>query len=114
LGLGSAQLVGTPEQVQIRSKGGTLISQNPEADLQQIAGFSLPIEPLRYWVLALPHPDHDYHVEADAEGRTLKLWQDGWQVEYLEYQGVLPKKMVAVKDDVTLRFFSDQWAFPAP
>ena len=48
--------------------GGVFVNQTPEALLEDVIGWSLPISGLEYWIRGLPHPDSEYRHRLDAGG----------------------------------------------
>ena len=113
LGVGAVAISGTPQEMEVRSKDGTVRTREPEAYMQQQFGWSLPLRGLRYWVLGLPAPGGEVQLKLDESGRILALKQDGWELDYSEYQDVnglgLPKKFTISDSDRGFKVFVDQW-----
>jgi outer membrane lipoprotein LolB len=112
-GAGSVAISGTAQAVEIRNKDGVVRTHDPEAWMQQQAGWTFPIRGLRWWARGLPSPDTPAQSTFDADGRLATLAQDGWQFEYSEYQNVqgiaLPRRFQAANDRITLKLIVDQW-----
>ena len=53
--------------------------------IQEQLGFAPPLDALRYWLLGLPAPG-DAQESRSPGGQLLSLTQQGWLVEYQEYQ----------------------------
>ncbi|NGY04385.1 lipoprotein insertase outer membrane protein LolB [Solimonas terrae] len=112
-GAGAVAIDGTPHDVEIRTKDGTEHTNDPQAWLLQRAGWTFPIDGLRWWVLGLPAPDTAAQIELDAQGRLATLTQDGWTLNYGDYQQVLnldlPRRFEARNGQITLKLIADEW-----
>jgi len=114
-GIGRVNVRGTEQEVEIRAKGKTLTTQNPDAVFQRYMGWHIPFQQTRYWVLGLPAPGTEYEMELDEIGRVRTLKQSGWAIEYASYQAVnhyqLPRKLVLenAEQDVTVKIILDKW-----
>lgn len=120
-GQGAVQLLGGPDQVQMRTSDGQMVvADDAESLLFQQLGWRLPLKGLRYWVLGLPMP-----VTAPAQlspvlvfddvGLLASLQQSHWRVNYEAYHRVgelvLPKKVYLENHAVSLRLVIDDWQF---
>ncbi len=112
-GAGAVAISGTPHDVEIRTKDGTERTRDPQAWLQQHAGWTFPVDGLRWWALGLPSPDSPAQLSFDAQGRLASLTQDGWTLQYDEYQDVqgldLPRRFEAASARITLKLIIDRW-----
>lgn len=112
-GIGATTITGTPDNVQVRSRGNTYQSNNPEQWIQDKMGWTLPLAGLRFWILGMPSPHSDADIDLDREGRVLTLEQDGWTLNYTEYQKAgshqLPRKFDVSNSDVKLKIVVDSW-----
>lgn len=112
-GAGAFAITGTPAQVEIRSKDGVETTKNPERWLQERAGWTFPIRKLRWWALGLPAPGSKAQTDFDEQGRLARLQQDGWTLDYLEYQDAqgytLPRRFEAVNPQISLKLVIDRW-----
>lgn len=118
-GIGASTISGTPDNVEVRTRSGTYKSNNPEQWIQDKMGWTLPLAGLRFWILGMPSPHSDADVELDREGRVLLLEQDGWTLNYSEYQKAgayqLPRKFEVSNSDVRLKVVVDSWTdLPTP
>jgi outer membrane lipoprotein LolB len=113
LGVGAVAISGTPEEMEVRSKDGSVRTRDPEGYMQQQFGWSLPLRGLRYWVLGLPAPGGQPRLKLDESGRILALKQDGWQLDYTEYQDVnglgLPRRFTISDSERGFKVLVDQW-----
>ena len=119
LGVGAVALSGRPDDLEVRTKDGTVRTGQPEAYMQQQLGWSLPLAGLRWWVLGAPAPGSRPQVELDGDGRALRLRQDGWEVSYIEYREVgqraLPRKLELADSERGFRLVIDDWGgLPLP
>lgn len=86
------------------------LSKNPEAELRERLGFSVPLSSLRYWILGVPAPDAPYSLVAAGGFQQL-----GWTIRVdktVETRGrVLPSKMRVENGDVAvkLKIVADTW-----
>lgn len=112
-GVGAVAITGTEREVEIRSKEGVDVTDDPEAWLYTRAGWAVPIRGLRWWALGLPAPGTPARTRFDATGRLARLEQDGWTFLYLEYQDAqgfaLPRRIEAASDRITLKLIVDRW-----
>lgn len=112
-GIGATTITGTPDNVQVRTRSGTYQSNNPEQWIQDKMGWTLPLAGLRFWILGMPSPHSDADIDLDSEGRVLTLEQDGWTLNYSEYQKAaahqLPRKFEVSNSDVKLKVVVDSW-----
>ena len=114
LGVGAVAISGNPDEMEIHNKNGTYHTQQPEALMQEQFGWSVPVGPLRYWVLGLPAPsEQPPAVKLDESGRVLSLKQGGWELSYLEYQPAtlldLPRKFTISDGQRGFRVVIDSW-----
>lgn len=112
-GAGAVVIRGTADDVEIRTKDGIEHTSDPQAWLQQRAGWTLPIAGLRWWALGLPAPDAPAQIELNAQGQLATLTQAGWTLQYDEYQDVngvaLPRRFEAKSAQIALKLIADQW-----
>lgn len=113
LGVGAVAISGTPADMEVRSKDGTTRTGDPEGFMQQQFGWTVPLRGLRYWVLGLPSPGKVQALKLDEFGRILSLKQDGWELDYTEYQSLagleLPKKFTIRDSERGFKVFVDTW-----
>lgn len=85
----------------------------PEALLQDVIGWSLPISGLEFWIRGLPHPDSGFSHRLDAGGRASSIRQDDWRIDYLDYFAEapprLPRRMRLAHDELTLKLVIERW-----
>lgn len=112
-GVGALSIAGNPGHVEVRSREGTQVTSDPERWLRQKLGWTFPIAGLRYWALGLPAPGSPARIELDPEGAIAVLEQDGWRLEYAEYQPAgtvaLPRRLQLANPEVTIKLVADRW-----
>lgn len=99
------------------SEGKVLSAGNVEQLTQQALGWTLPMQGLSDWVVGRPSANPASGVVEsstwDASGRLLKLKQDGWEIEYLQYvpfQGYqLPSRLSLRNPRLYMKFVIEQW-----
>ena len=91
---------------------------------ERLLGWRLPLSGLSQWVLGLPHTGSPYQASYLANGAPQTLQQEGWQIEYDEYQQVtlpqasgaltasLPFYVRLLQQDVRLKLAIQQWSLP--
>lgn len=112
-GAGAVSVAGTADQVTVRTREGEQTTNDPQGWIRQKTGWMLPLAELRWWAVGLPAPQTEAQIELDREGRLLSLLQDGWRIDYREYQEVgtlaLPRKFEAANGDARVRVVADRW-----
>ncbi len=80
---------------------------------RQVLGWHLPLDGLRYWVLALPAPESKAGIERDANGQVSKMRQDGWAIRYTRYAAQtpdsLPLRISLQREEVEIQLLIDEW-----
>ena len=119
LGQGVIQVQKKPGQGTLKTpEGETYTGANARQLLAQVTGLDIPVEGLETWIRGIPHDQSSFLPDIDAAGRASSLAQDGWRINYLEYQPVeaegvsplmLPKKLYLKQQKVALKIVIDQW-----
>ena len=82
---------------------------------EQTLGFKLPLTGLSDWALGKPRLQGEAPAMAqyDEMGRIIKLNQQGWDIEYSDYQQVnniaLPKKIFLKSPKLNLKLLVESW-----
>jgi outer membrane lipoprotein LolB len=123
-GTGGYEIESGPDGVTLRTAAGDTVervadARAAEAWLAATAGFAFPVASARWWLLGLPDPGRPAEARRDAGGRLLRLRQDGWDVDYLEYRASggfwLPRRLTlattppATGAAVRVRVVVDRW-----
>jgi len=116
LGIGTVQITGNNASIVLTDKDGveTLLVE-PEAELYERYGWTIPVASLRYWALGIPDPDIRAATELDEAGRLSTLQQGNWKVvisKYRESAGQeMPRTLTASNPDTRVRMVIDSWKF---
>lgn len=113
-GAGRVRVEGDPAGVVLyHGDEAPVAARDPDELLERATGVAVPVGALADWMLGRPQAGVPARVEADAAGRTTRLVQAGWTVEYLGWQPVggleLPTKLRAVRGDVQVRLAVERW-----
>ena len=94
LGRKVAEINGDDVGVELKtSKGEHFNATNPESLMQDLFGYSLPVQGLRYWLRGIPDPEQAFsELQLDEYGRLKQLNQAGWLIEYSRYHAQDKKK----------------------
>lgn len=115
MGKGSWELVAGESSANLRLADGREYSA---ATISQLVTkhmkSDVPVEALSWWVLGLAWSNTWDERQLDAEGRLTSLRQLGWDVKFtgykLEDQVWLPGKLVARKQDQTVKLAISDWS----
>ncbi|HEX2199146.1 MAG TPA: lipoprotein insertase outer membrane protein LolB [Burkholderiales bacterium] len=109
LGAGIARLVREGEHIVLTTaEPKEYRGTDAEALTEEVLGFRVPVAGLADWVRGRAG-DHASQVQRGADGRLMSLEQDGWKVEYLDYQGELPSRLRLTYPGIELRLAISQW-----
>ncbi len=118
LGRKVAVISGAPGNVQLKtSKGESFEADNAENLMQNLFGYSLPVNGLRYWLLGLPDPNQPQNsLLLDEHGKLMQLDQAGWLINYSRYHESNPVLPALIKIsnptlDATIKI--DRWTLGA-
>jgi outer membrane lipoprotein LolB len=87
-------------------------AQDVESLTEKVLGWRLPLAGLQNWVQGRTDPQRRAEVERDARSRITELRQDDWRVQYQEYEGMRPSKLLITHPGVEIRLVVDQWMGP--
>ena len=90
-------------------------AETPDLLLQNIIGQDWPITGLQNWVLGLPsYPSRSRITRDFATNQIIKIEEDGWIVEYLEwdtYKGYsLPKRLNIIRLSTKIKLLIESWS----
>jgi len=113
LGQTVARIYQNADGVVLDASGKHYTAHNTEALTQQVLGWSLPLNGLRYWVLALPAPDSECVLERNEHGQISQLQQTGWTIQYARYASTvvdsLPLRMTLQRAELHIQLLVDEW-----
>jgi outer membrane lipoprotein LolB len=97
----------------LEASGRKYAAQDMESLMQQVLGWQLPLNGLRYWVSAQPVPEVESEIERDAGGQISLLRQQGWEITYMRYAATapdaLPLRLKLQRDGVEVQLLIDEW-----
>lgn len=100
----------------VSSDGNTVTSSDVESLTEQTMGWRLPAHCLEDWALGRATDAPISSATWDDEGRLSKLNQDGWEIQYLDYQNSngyqLPSKLNLRNTKLYLKLVIDNWQIP--
>lgn len=115
LNQGTVELVGRPDMMVITdSSGRSQLTTNPQASIEQLTGWNIPITALPDWIRGLPH-NKQAKIQLNANGWLQTLSDDGWLIDYESYMPVpghdleMPKKITVSRNDIRLRLVVESW-----
>lgn len=117
IGFGTLQISGNSGLVRLVDRDGKLtVLTSPEADLEALYGWQLPVNSLRFWALGIPDPkSFATTIVVDDRGLLTELAQNGWRIEYPDYRSFagqpMPRKLVATAGDARVVLVIDNWLF---
>jgi outer membrane lipoprotein LolB len=119
LGQGMIRLIKKPGQAEMTTSDGiTHYGHNAQQLLAQTTQLTLPVKGLETWIKGLGHENSPYLPDIDAEGRATTLTQDGWKINYFDYELTtlepdqaieLPHKLYMKHENLALKIVIDQW-----
>lgn len=98
----------------VTSKKETFRSDNVQALTRAVLGWDLPLSGLQHWVQGRVDPEAAVEeVRRDEQNRITRLVQDGWRIEFTNYdaQTLLPSAMVLRYADLRMRLVIDRFDF---
>ncbi len=114
LGVNTMNIAGNEHGVEIRTARESFRTADPEGLLRERLGWTLPLRQMRWWALGLPAPSSAAELELDSSGRVLNLEQDGWTLEFDEYQDAgtieLPRRFELANSEATIKVVVDAWS----
>jgi outer membrane lipoprotein LolB len=92
LGRKVAVITGKQGHVHLKtSKGESFEAENAEELMQNLLGYSLPINGLQHWLLGIPDPDQAYaSIVLNEYGYLQNLKQADWLIDYKRYHESTP------------------------
>lgn len=116
-GFGGFRIHGDPEQLRVKTTAGDeFLLRDPEQEMTERFGWSLPVHSMRYWILGVSDPGLPATEVPDGQGLLESMEQSGWQVSYDSYGDVdgllLPRRLDMERGEVRIRVMSDRWEIP--
>lgn len=100
--------------VTLEYKDTKVSGDSPETLLEQHFGWQFPVTQIAFWARGLAEPNSAAAFSYNVETQLLEqLIQDGWTVNYKEYQDVLglqlPRKLQAIKAPFRVNLIINDW-----
>lgn len=114
LGSKVAQINKTEDGVTLIGQDGKIYkAQDTESLTQLTLGWRIPFTSLSDWVVGRPSKGLASNLSWDDAGKLSKLTQDGWEINYMEYQTknnyALPSKINLRNAKMNVRLVIENW-----
>lgn len=116
-GFGGFRIHGDLDQLRVKTTAGDeFLLRDPEQEMTERFGWSLPVHSMRYWILGVSDPGLPANEVPDEQGLLESMEQAGWIVNYDAYDDVdgllLPRRFDMERGDIRIRVMSDRWEIP--
>lgn len=116
LGIGAVTIDGSGDSIIVTDKDGKRTPLvDPERELYERYGWTIPVTSLRYWALGIPDPAQAAATDVDDAGRLVSLKQGAWNLSISRYKESagqqLPRTLTASNPDTRVRMVIDKWLF---
>lgn len=116
LGIGTVRIEGDDQVIVLTDKDGIKTALvDPEAELLNRYGWTIPVASLRYWALGIPDPSMPADTEFDETGQLVRIDQSQWEVQISRYREAagqqMPRTLTATNPDTRVRMVIDRWNF---
>lgn len=113
-GVQVALITGSSGRYTLKDKRGDVWqASNIDALVYQRTGWVLPLEKLRYWILADVQNRNEAQFALNNDGTLASLQYQQWLIDYQKYQTageqLLPKKIAITHPDVTIKISVREW-----
>jgi outer membrane lipoprotein LolB len=113
LGQTVARIVEDVNGVTLTTDTESVRARDPDALVERVLGWPLPLKGLQHWVLGLASPASRAQTETDGASRVSRITQDDWEIVYANYRRVqgtqLPGRIVMRRGDIEVRLVVDSW-----
>ena len=99
----------------ITSKLEAFYANDVESLTEEVLGWRLPLDGLRYWIQGTHSPATVAQKDLDNKDQVIAIRQDGWKIHYGSYmvpqknQIPLPKTLDLVYENLRIRLVVDDW-----
>jgi outer membrane lipoprotein LolB len=116
-GFGGFRIHGDLDQLRVKTTAGDeFLLKDPELEMTERFGWSLPVHSMRFWILGVSDPGLPAAEVPDDQGLLETMEQAGWFVRYDGYSEseglLLPRRLDMERDDVRIRVMTDRWEIP--
>ena len=114
-GLGAVRISGSPSWIEVQEPDEEPVWSNyPNETIEQLLGFPLPVQRIRYWIRGIPAPQSEATEVKNLLGLTEEMQQDGWTIQLDRYRDVkglpLPGRIKVIRDDTKITLAVASWA----
>ena len=114
LGIGGFRIYGDDARLRVKtSDGQDFVLTDPENDLRERYGWSVPLHSMRYWMLGVPDPHSEAGETLGDAQALISLQQLGWVVDYDAYGDTggtsLPQKLTLQGEGVRIKVIVERW-----
>ena len=100
------------------STGKSYQATDAETLTRDVLGWTLPLKGLSDWALGRPSASPIEHSAWNAQGQLTLLEQDGWKIEFDNYQQQgaysLPGKVYLKSTQLNLKLLVERWQLTQP
>jgi outer membrane lipoprotein LolB len=116
-GFGGFRIHGDLDQLRVKTTAGEeFLLRDPELEMTERFGWSLPVHSMRYWILGVSDPGSPATEVPDEQGLLQSVEQAGWTVLYDSYSEsdglLLPRRLDMERGEIRIRVMSDRWEIP--
>lgn len=116
-GFGGFRIHGDTDQLRVKTTSGDeFLLRDPELEMTERFGWSLPVHSMRFWILGVSDPALPATEVPAEDGLLESMEQAGWQVRYDGYgesEGlILPRRLDLERGQVRIRVMTDRWDIP--
>lgn len=113
LGVGQSLLKTEGNKVVLTTPQGRFEAQNAAGVMQEVLGWSMPVDELKGWIIGLPGPNAE-QVQLNPGGYIESFKENGWQVQYLHYAALssdlfVPDRIRLQKDPFLIKVAIFSW-----
>jgi outer membrane lipoprotein LolB len=113
-GQGAVELAGSAQGVWLtQADRPAVFASDAETLLQRETGWQLPVSGLGAWLRGLPTAAAQSELVWDEHGRLQQMNENGWRIEYFDYQRAdaleLPARMDLQRDTLRVKLVLDAW-----
>jgi outer membrane lipoprotein LolB len=116
-GFGGFRIHGDLDKLRVKTTAGDeFFLRDPEQEMTERFGWSLPVHSMRYWILGVSDPGLPAAEVPDSQGLLESMEQGGWFVRYDGYGDIdgllLPRRFDMERGEVRIRVVTDRWEIP--
>ena len=110
IGQGIARITRRGGEIELSGADGkTHRAADAESLTEQVLGWRMPLAGLADWVRGRADASRPAELVRDGNSRIVGVRQDGWRVEYLDFDNGRPSRLRLSREDLEIRLAVDQW-----